>query len=126
MLQKVTVLFALLFSSIVIAKPVPDISVKDLDNLMKSKKVVVFDANGTKTRTNMGVIPGARLLSSYDNYSLSELPKNKAQKIVFYCANTMCSAAPKAAAKAIKAGYTNVAHLSVGIAGWNKEFKSTK
>jgi hypothetical protein len=51
--------------------------------------VVILDANVVPTRERYGVIPGARLLSSYDNYDVAtELPAAKNAKLVFYCANT--------------------------------------
>jgi hypothetical protein len=52
--------------------------------------VVILDANVVPTRERYGVIPGARLLSSYDNYDVAtELPSAKNAKLVFYCANTL-------------------------------------
>ncbi len=51
--------------------------------------VVILDANVQDTRNKYGVIPGARLLPSYDNYDVAtELPPAKNAKLVFYCANT--------------------------------------
>lgn len=52
--------------------------------------VVILDANVVPTRDRYGVIPGARLLSSYDNYDVAtELPAAKNSRLVFYCANTL-------------------------------------
>lgn len=51
--------------------------------------VVILDANVKDTRDKYGVIHGARLLSSYDNYDVAtELPPGRNSKLVFYCANT--------------------------------------
>ncbi len=51
--------------------------------------VVILDANGDGTREKYGVIPGAHLLTSYDDYNVAtELPPAKKAKLVFYCANT--------------------------------------
>jgi hypothetical protein len=51
--------------------------------------VVILDANVQDIRDKYGMIPGARLLSSYDNYDVAtELPPAKNSKLVFYCANT--------------------------------------
>ena len=51
--------------------------------------VVILDANVDSTREEYGVVPGARLLTSYDNYDVAtELPPAKNAKLVFYCANT--------------------------------------
>jgi hypothetical protein len=51
--------------------------------------VVILDANVDTTREKYGVIPGARLLTTYDKYDVAtELPSGKNAKLVFYCANT--------------------------------------
>lgn len=103
------------------------ISVEELATALNGRAgVVVVDANGDETRAKFGVIPGAKLLSHYANYNpASELPADKASTLVFYCASTKCSAAPKAATKAADAGYTNVHVLEVGIKGWTEAGKPT-
>jgi hypothetical protein len=64
------------------------IHVADLKALMGGGKVQVFDANGPETREKWGVIPGAKLLSSSDDYDIATtLPSNKDTKLVFYCAD---------------------------------------
>lgn len=97
---------------------VPVIDVEALDAMRLKQECAIFDANGQETRAEHGVIPGAVMLSDYRKYELKELPKQKDAKVVFYCSSTRCSAAPKAAKKAMEAGYTNVTHLKVGIKGW--------
>jgi rhodanese-related sulfurtransferase len=66
------------------------IHVANLKAMMADQKntVNVFDANGAATRSKFGVIPGAKLLDSDQNYDLSVLPADKDSKLVFYCANT--------------------------------------
>jgi hypothetical protein len=66
------------------------IRVADLKELMADAKnpVHIYDANVAETRERYGMIPGAELLASDDNYDLSVLPADKGAKIVFYCANT--------------------------------------
>jgi len=66
------------------------IHVDDLAKLMgdPSSHVQVYDANHPSTREKFGIIPGAHLLSSYDNYDVAkELPADKNTKLVFYCAD---------------------------------------
>lgn len=54
-----------------------------------NSQVVILDANVEDTRDKYGVIPGARLLTSYGNYDVAtELPPARNAKLVFYCANT--------------------------------------
>jgi len=90
-----------------------------LARIVQDRSATLVDANGSSTRAEYGVIPGAILLSDYHDYDVaSELPADKDGKLVFYCANTRCSAAPRAAEKAVEAGYTDVAVAPQGIRGW--------
>lgn len=91
----------------------------------KEKQATPVDANGDSTRTAQGVIPGAVLLTSSSQYAVSELPKDKATRLVFYCANEKCSASRSAAMRALEHGYTNVAVLPVGIFGWRQAGQPT-
>lgn len=93
--------------------------------LSKDPKAKVFDANGPDFRKQNGTIPGAVLLTSSSSYDLKELPKAKDASLVFYCANTMCSASEAAAKRATEAGYTNVAVLPDGLMGWKAAGQKT-
>jgi rhodanese-related sulfurtransferase len=87
----------------------------------KKAKPIFVDANGEEARQSLGVIPGAILLTSYDEYEASkELPKDKRKRLVFYCSNEMCGASKVAAKRAQSAGYSDVAVLPVGVMGWKK------
>ena len=65
------------------------IHVADLKAMLaaNARSVHVYDANVPETRAKYGVIPGAALLSSDNNYDLSILPGGKLSELVFYCAN---------------------------------------
>jgi hypothetical protein len=65
------------------------IHIADLKAMLaaNTRSVHVYDANGPETREKFGIIPSAALLSSDNNYDLSILPRGKASKLVFYCAN---------------------------------------
>jgi rhodanese-related sulfurtransferase len=95
-----------------------DLSVDEVSSLVTDKKAVAVDANNADTRQKLGVLPGAVLLTSYDKFATSELPADKATKLVFYCGGQQCTAAPKAADVAKKAGYSDVAVMRSGIKGW--------
>jgi rhodanese-related sulfurtransferase len=102
------------------------VTVDQLASLLSSKMVSPVDANGAKTRETWGSIPGAILLTSSSQYDVSkELPADKSQKLVFYCANTRCGAAEGAAKRALEAGYQDVNVLPVGIAGWKEAGQKT-
>ncbi|MDE2510179.1 MAG: rhodanese-like domain-containing protein, partial [Elusimicrobia bacterium] len=96
------------------------IHVDDLAAALKSSAPPdVYDANGDDTRENVGVIPGARLLTSSSKYDVATtLPADKSAPLVFYCANKMCMASHTAAQKAVSAGYANVSVMTDGIFGW--------
>lgn len=94
------------------------VDVGQLSAMLKTNDCTAIDANDEQTRKQYGVIPGAVKLTSYNEYSSTELPADKNANLVFYCSSTLCRAAPAAAKKALAAGYTNVSHLKVGIKGW--------
>lgn len=96
------------------------LSVPELAELLaEAPSTLVCDVNGADTRQKHGVIPGARLLSSYRSYDpVRELPADKSERLVFYCHSEWCGAAVEAARKAEAAGYTAVAVLPAGIVGW--------
>jgi len=93
------------------------LSVADAALLHSKEAALMVDANGASTRDKYGIIPGALLLTGYE-YDVAELPSEKGSSLVFYCASSMCSAAPSAARKAVEAGYTDVHVLPQGIQGW--------
>ncbi len=96
-----------------------NISVEAAAQAAKAGKVIMVDANSEKTRKSEGVVPGARLLSSSSGFDMSELKASKGDKLVFYCYNEQCGAAPAAAKMAKQNGYeAKVMHA--GIVGWKK------
>jgi rhodanese-related sulfurtransferase len=106
------------------AKPVVEVSVSDVQQLVKNKSATVFDANDSDTRKEYGVVPGAVLLPGKD-YPLSTLPASKSDKLVFYCGGTQCRASDKAAARAASAGYHDVSVMRAGIRGWKDAGQAT-
>jgi len=104
------------------AGKIKTISIQELSKMISSKeKTEVFDANVESTRKHVGIIPGAKLLDSPTQYDTAKvLPSDKSRKIVFYCANTMCTSSDMAAKRAIEAGYKNVFVMKEGVYGWKK------
>ena len=107
------------------AKKVPEVTVTDVASYVKDKTATIFDANDADTRHEYGVIPGAVLLASHKDYPLTQLPADKADKLVFYCGGTQCRASDAAAARAASAGYSNVAVMREGIRGWKSAGQPT-
>src|SRR5262245_15741701 len=67
------------------AAPLRERSVDEVERLLATSAIAVFDANGERTRHEMGVVPGARLLSSSARYDITtELPPAKNTALVFY------------------------------------------
>jgi len=68
------------------------IGVPELEALQKDSKhpVTVLDANDVEFRAQNGVIPGARLLSSFNKFDVNkELPADRDAPLVFYCADRL-------------------------------------
>jgi len=50
--------------------------------------VIIYDANLADVRSQYGIIPGAKLLSSSDAYNVAAtLPADRNARLVFYCTN---------------------------------------
>ena len=102
------------------------ITIKELNQARGNATIAVFDANSAKTRMQYGVIPGATLLSSATAYDTGrELPADKNARLVFYCANKLCTASHSAAERAVTAGYKSVYILPDGIMGWKEAGQPT-
>ena len=95
-----------------------NLSVEKVSALVASGDCVAVDANSADTRKEYGTLPKAVLLSNYRTFQTSELPADKAKKLVFYCGGEACMAAPKAAELAQAAGYQDVNVMRSGIRGW--------
>lgn len=118
----ITLMFLALTNQAYAIESIKEITIKEVQQYVQTKpaNVVILDANNEDARKSAGTIPGAILLSSYNQYSLSELPKDKNSTLVFYCYNSYCQASHAAAERALTAGYTNATVLKAGIDGWNK------
>jgi rhodanese-related sulfurtransferase len=113
------VVVASLVASAALAGEVNEMTVPQVVELAKAGKATLVDANLTEYRAKHGVIPGAVLLTSYNQYDVAkELPQDRAAKLVFYCANRKCAASHFAASRAVEAGYTDVSLMPEGLHGW--------
>jgi rhodanese-related sulfurtransferase len=95
-----------------------DISIADVNKLAESKSAVIIDANGPRSYTDSGHVPGALDFNAIQGNLAASLPADKNTLIVAYCGNPGCGAYLRAAKAAQKLGYTNVRHMSAGIEGW--------
>ena len=125
-MRKILLAAALLTGCTKDTRSVSAVTVDQAAQQIAAHEAQAVDANGEATRKHMGVVPGAVLLTDSETYQLSELPKDKGTPLVFYCANTECSASHQAAEKAVTAGYQHVEVMNDGIAGWVKAGKATQ
>ena len=116
---------AVCLTATVYAGDFQDITIKDLKAEIAAGKVTLLDANGTESWQD-GHIPGAINFESAESKLASVLPKDKNALIVAYCGNPRCMAYQAAAKAAKKLGYTNIKHLSAGIAGWKEAGEKTE
>jgi len=105
-------------------REIAEISVEDVDKALQSGAVAV-DANAESVREKNGTVPNAVSLTSSYRYELSQLPEDKSKDLIFYCANTSCTAADAAAERASTNGYRNVRIMREGIKGWKDAGKAT-
>ena len=96
-----------------------DISPKDVLTDANAKSAVIIDANGPDSY-KAGHVPGALSFAAIKSDLAASLPADKNTLIIAYCGNPKCGAYLQAAKAAQKLGYTNIKHMSAGIAGWNE------
>jgi rhodanese-related sulfurtransferase len=93
-----------------------ELSIKEVDALIRAGTASIFDANPPDIYAKHHV-PTATWVP-YDKISPKLLPKDKNKQIVFYCAESLCTASSTAARQAIALGWTNVYVMPAGIFGW--------
>lgn len=96
-----------------------DISLKDVQAAADAKTAVIIDANSPDSYQT-GHVPGALSYAAIKDNLAASLPADKNALIIAYCGNPKCGAYLQAAKAAKKLGYTNIKHMSAGIAGWNE------
>lgn len=87
-------------------------------------QAALFDANPRELYDEHH-LPGARWVP-YDGVTAEVLPEDKAQALVFYCANPRCSASHVAARSALELGHTSVHVMPDGIFGWVEAGRPTE
>jgi len=102
-----------------------DITIAEVKAAIADKSAVILDVNGTES-WRQGHIPGAIDYIANKDHLAQILPKDKNALIIAYCGNPRCKAYLSAATAAQALGYTNVKHLSAGIAGWKEANEATE
>jgi hypothetical protein len=65
----------------------PKMSLDEVEKGIAANVVTAIDCNGERTRKKLGVVPGAVVISDEETYPVSELPADKARRLVFYCSD---------------------------------------
>ncbi|WP_025823603.1 rhodanese-like domain-containing protein [Shewanella marina] len=99
------------------------ISMLEADQFVGKDDVQFYDVNTLELWAE-GAIPGAVFFNVKNWKEL--LPKNKDAKMVFYCANRLCTVSNMAAREVMKLGYTNVMQMPDGIYGWRMSGRPTE
>lgn len=110
---------ATLLTASVYAGEFADISMKDVKAAADAKSAVIIDANSPASY-KLGHVPGALSWVAIKNDLAAHLPADKNTEIIAYCGNPKCGMYLQAAKAAQKLGYTNIKHMSAGIAGWSE------
>jgi len=114
-----TLLAAAFVAASVYAGEFADISMADVKAAAEAKSAVIIDANSPASY-QAGHVPGALSFAAIKSDLAASLPADKNTLIIAYCGNPKCGAYLQAAKAAQKLGYTNIKHMSAGIAGWNE------
>ncbi len=83
---------------------------------IKTKKPLVLDVN-LKQDYEKKHLPGAKLIQFGAN-RLEVMPKDKNQRIIFYCMSELCNSSHEMARAAVREKYTNIAIMPSGLNGW--------
>lgn len=117
MKKLIALMAAALVTVTVYAGEFADISINDVKAAADAKSAVIIDANGPDSY-KAGHVQGALSWSAIRTDLAAKLPADKNTLIIAYCGNPKCGAYVAAANAAKKLGYTNIKHMSAGIAGW--------
>lgn len=90
----------------------------EVEALLGKPGVFLFDAN-PKDFYEHGHLPGARWVQ-FDAVDARVLPPDRSARLIFYCANELCTASHAAARSALAQGYPNTFLMPEGFIGWKK------
>ena len=119
MKKLIALLAAAVFAASVYAGEFADISPQDVLAAANAKSAVIIDVNGPDSY-KAGHVPGALSFAAIKNNLAASLPADKNALVIAYCGSPKCGAYLQAAKAAQKLGYTNIKHMSAGIAGWKE------
>ncbi len=125
-MKKILVLLAAAVAAVsAYAGEFADVSVSEVSKLAEAKSAVIIDVNSPDSY-KAGHVPGALSFAAIKDKLAASLPADKSTLIIAYCGNSKCGAYLRAAKAAQKLGYTNIKHMSAGIAGWKEAGMKTE
>lgn len=94
------------------------LSLSEVEAQLGKPGVFLFDAN-PKDFYEHGHLPGAQWVQ-FDAVTAEVLPPARTARLIFYCANELCTASHAAAKSALALGYPNTFLMPEGFIGWKK------
>jgi hypothetical protein len=70
------------------ADKLSSMTIDEVESALAANQAKPVDCNGDSLRKKLGVVPGAILVTDDESYAASELPADKATKLVFYCSDS--------------------------------------
>ncbi len=99
----------------------PALGVDEVERHVVGKSAKLYDANPIEMYER-GRLPGAVWIK-FNGVTRDALPPDPGAKLVFYCANELCTASDDAARAAVGLGFTDVSVMPAGYFGWKKAGK---
>ncbi len=93
------------------------IALADAYAAYEAGELYLVDVNSEGVREELGYIPNAIRVSSYQ-FAPAELAGYEDAALVFYCVNPQCVAGRLAADYAESLGFSDVRHMPAGVMGW--------
>lgn len=94
------------------------LTLEEVERQLGQPGVFLFDAN-PKDFYEHGHLPGA-VWVQFDAVTAEVLPAEHTARLIFYCANELCTASHDAARSALALGYPNTFVMPQGFIGWKK------
>jgi rhodanese-related sulfurtransferase len=112
------VLILLVGIRVTAAEGYQELSPEQVMEEIKTGKPLVLDVN-LKQDYEKKHLPGAKLIQFGAN-RLEVMPKDKNQRIIFYCMSELCNSSHEMARAAVRENYKNIAIMPSGLNGWVK------
>jgi len=101
---------------------IPTVSTEELKGMVDAKRdFTLIDARTPAEYADAHIVTAISVPESEFERAAAKLPQDKGALLVFYCNGIKCGKSAKVAAKAQKAGYTNLLIYSEGFPVWEEK-----